>query len=165
METSDSRSYATEIYRDGNKICGKVGAGVVIYKEKTLVRQCKYKLQDCCSNNQAEQIAILKSLELLPTLDGHNPRTVAIYTENKFTLAELKNNSIHSVVTEGIRNRVLHLTLLDWTTFFRWVKAHAGIKGNEMADTLAKEAAQNEDEQNIVYDRIPKTTAATELKK
>ena len=90
---------------------------------------------------------------------------MAIYTENKFTLAELKNNSIHSVVTEGIRNRVLHLTLLDWTTFFRWVKAHAGIKGNEMADTLAKEAAQNEDEQNIVYDRKPKTTAATELKK
>ena len=33
-----------------------------------------------------------------------------------------------------------------------------------MADTLAKEPAQDEDEQNIVYDRIPTTTAATELK-
>ena len=65
METSDSISYATEIYRDGSKIGGKVGAGVAIYTDKTLVRQCKYKLQDCCSINQAEQIAILKSLELL----------------------------------------------------------------------------------------------------
>ena len=165
METSDSISYATEIYTDGSKIGGKVGAGMAIYTDKTLVRQWKYKLQDCCSNNQAEQIAILKSLELLPTLDGHNPRTVSIYTDSKVTLAALKNYSIHSFLIEGIRNMVRHLTLLDWTIHFGWVKAHAGIEGNERADTLAKEAAQDEDEQNIVYNRMPTTTAATELKK
>jgi ribonuclease HI len=138
---------------------------MAIYTDKTLVRQCKYKLQGCCSNNQAEQIAILKSLEILPTLDGSNPRTVAIYTDSKVTRVALKNNSIHSFLTEGIRNMVRHLTLLDWTIHFGWVKAHAGIQDNEMADTLAKEAAQDEDEHNIVYDRIPTTTAATELKK
>jgi ribonuclease HI len=69
----------------------------------------KYKLQDCCSDNQAEQIAILKSLELLPTLGGHNPRTVVIYTDSKVTLAALKNNSIHSFLTEEI-NMVRSLT-------------------------------------------------------
>ena len=71
----------------------------------------------------------------------------------------------HTYTTEGIRNMVRHLTLLDWTIHFGWVKAHARIEGNEMADTLAKEAAQNEGEQNIVYDRKPETTAASELKK
>jgi hypothetical protein len=45
------------------------------------------------------------------------------------------------------------------------VKAHAGIAGNEMADTLAKQAAQDEVEQNITYNKIPITSAATELKK
>ena len=165
IETNDSISYATEIYTDGSKIGGKVGAGVAIYMDKTLVRQCKYKLHDCCSNNQAEQLAILKSLELLPTLDGHNPSTVVTYNDSKVPLAALKNNSIHNYLTEGIRNVVSHLTQLDWTIHFGWVKAHAGIEGNEMADTLAKEAAQGKDKQNIVYDRIPTTSAATELQK
>jgi ribonuclease HI len=90
---------------------------------------------------------------------------VAVYIDSKVTLAALKNNSIHSFLTEEIRNMVRHLTLLDWTVNFGWVKAHTGIDGNEMADTLDKEAAQDKDEQNIAYDRIPKTSAATELKK
>jgi hypothetical protein len=43
LDASDSISYATEIYTDSSKIGGKVGAGVAIYTDKTLVRQCKYK--------------------------------------------------------------------------------------------------------------------------
>ena len=108
-------SYATQIYTDGSKIGGKVGAGVAIYTDKRLVRKCKYKLQDCCSNNQAEQIVILKSLELLPTLEDHNTRTVEIFADSKVTLASLKNSSIHSFLTEEICNMVGHLTMLNWT--------------------------------------------------
>jgi ribonuclease HI len=62
MEVSDSTPYSTEIYTDGSKIGGKVGAGAAIYVDQVLKKQCKYKLQNCCSNSQAEQIAILKSL-------------------------------------------------------------------------------------------------------
>jgi len=79
---------------------------MAIYMDKILVRQCKYRLQDCCSNNQAEQIAILKSLDQLPTLADQNSRTVVIYTDSKVTLSLLKNNSIHSFVIEEIRNKV-----------------------------------------------------------
>jgi hypothetical protein len=43
------------------------------------------------------------------------------------------------------------------------VKAHSGIEGNEVADKLVKAAAQDVDEQNIVYYRIP-TIVSTEIK-
>jgi ribonuclease HI len=44
----------------------------------------------------------------------------------------------------------------EWKITLRWVKAHAGIRGNEVVDTLAKRAATN---QNIPesYNKIPKS--------
>ena len=47
--------------------------------------------------------------------------------------------------------------------YFSWVKAHVGIKGNEMADHLAKKAA-TEDIGEIIYDKIPRETIITEGK-
>ena len=44
----------------------------------------------------------------------------------------------------------------------RVVKEQSGIEGNEVADKLAKEAAKDVNEQNIVYDWIP--TVATKIK-
>jgi hypothetical protein len=91
-------------------------------------------------------------------------RIVAIYTDSKVTLASLKNNNIHSFLIEEIRNKVRNLTKQNWSVHFGWVKAHTGIDDNELADTLAKEAAQDDEERNIVYDRIPISTIATRIK-
>jgi ribonuclease HI len=96
MEIRDSTPHSTEIYTDGRKIGGKVRAGAAIYVNQVLKRQRKYKLHNCCSNNQAEQIEILKTLEELTSLSDDNESTVAIHTDSKVTLASMRNNSTHN---------------------------------------------------------------------
>jgi hypothetical protein len=92
----DSTPHCTEIYTDGSKIGDKVRAGAAVYVDRLMKRQCKYKLHNCCSNNQAEQIAISKSLEVPTYLSDHNGKTVTVYTHSKVTLYSLRNISIHS---------------------------------------------------------------------
>ena len=50
----------------------------------------------------------------------------------------------------------------SWTLHFRWVKAHIGIEGNQAADRLAKEAAQEDGNFNMVFDRIAITSIINE---
>jgi len=59
---------------------------------------------------------------------------------------------------------VRNLTKQNWTIHFGWVKVHTGIEGNEVVDTLAKEAAQDKEDRNFVYDRIPISAIASSVK-
>ena len=55
--------YVIEVYMDGRKSENVVGSGIVIFIDKHLTFQLKYKLAERCSNYQVEQIAIAKALE------------------------------------------------------------------------------------------------------
>jgi len=73
-------TYAVEVYTDGSKIGDNVGAAGIIFVNGKLAHQLKFKLHAHCSNNQAEQVAILKAVEQLENLqDGQdNERRAAI---------------------------------------------------------------------------------------
>ena len=62
-----------------------VGAGVVIYRNKQMIMQYRYKIRSYGSNNQAEQIAILKVLEQLQVMEAPIGGRAAIYTERRVT--------------------------------------------------------------------------------
>jgi hypothetical protein len=57
---------------------------------------------------------------------------------------------------------VHELETREWKIRFRWVKAHAGTSGNELADKLAKEAAGKKD-LPISYNRVPKSVIKRDL--
>jgi hypothetical protein len=56
----------------------------------------------------------------------------------------------------------MEMNKANWEVKLCWVKAHAGIMGNELADTLAKKASKNE---SLIeeYNRVPKSVVTRQL--
>ena len=153
-----------QIFTDGSKSDQGVGSGVAIFMENERVRKLKFKLDAKCSNNQAEQLAIIKGLEAVKDIQitEDTPRTADIYTDSRITINSITNTSNHNNLIEEIRKLTLQLQRDNWEIGFVWVKAHVGILGNEVADHLAKSAARDGSLQ-VCYDRIPKSNVLREL--
>ena len=99
------------IFTDGSKIGGKVGAAAVIIKDDIVIHQSKFKLHERCSNNQAEQVAILKALEQLQNLQFSIDagKVAVVHTDSKVALDTLENRSKHSILIEKIRTEIQRL--------------------------------------------------------
>ena len=136
--------YTLEVYTDGSKTEKGVGSGVAIFDDGSLTHQLRYKLAEKCSNNQAEQLAIVKTLTKLRSMQTAQGRrqTTAIYTDSRITLEAIANPRNHQNLVESIRKEIRKLEDDGWTIHFSWVKAHNN-HGNELADRLAKEAASD----------------------
>jgi ribonuclease HI len=78
------------------------------------------------------------------------------------TLDSLKNNTNHTFLIAEKRKKLAEIGTTNWTIEFCWVKAHVGIQGIELADTLAKEAATNADLTES-YKKVPKSVVMSEL--
>ena len=63
-----------QIYRDGSKNDNGVVAGIAIFTKGKLEHQLKYKLHNNCSNNQAEQMAIVKAIESIENIYNRDSR-------------------------------------------------------------------------------------------
>jgi len=155
-EQNETTEHTIHIYTDGSKTEQGVGSGIAIYVNNKLTHQIKHKLNNSCSNNQAEQTAILKSLHALETinLDKNTPRTVKVSTDSKITLLSLKNTKNRKYLIEEIRRKTTELEKENWPIDFTWIKAHASHSGNELTDKLAKEAIKNSE---VCYNKIPKS--------
>jgi len=87
-------------------------------------------------------------------LNNYTPRTVQIYTDSRIKLSSLKNTKNRKHLIEEISKKTTALENENWHTQSTWIKAHAGHRGNELADKLAKEAAKN---MEICFNKIPKS--------
>jgi ribonuclease HI len=141
-----------------------VCSGVVMFIGKELKAQLKFKLDNRCSNNQAEQLAIAKALETIDEINiaENSPHTIDIFTDSRIMIDSLKNVNNHSYLIEDIRKRISSLERNKWTVEFSCIKAHIGIHGNELADKLAKEEACTKDT-TVSFNRIPKSTLYKEM--
>lgn len=158
QEAKEGTNYFLKIYTDGSKKEENVGAAAVIYKFDNIFLNLKYRLGGNCSNNQAEQLAVLKALQEIQNISNTSgeEKTAAIYSDSKVALALFQKNSKHNSIVEDILKTIKNLEQKQWTIHFKWVKAHIGDIGNEYADELAKEAAKDLN-LHVIYNKIPKS--------
>jgi ribonuclease HI len=119
-EKCKERDYTIDVYTDGSKSPNGVGSGIAIFMNKYLMFQLRYKLAERCSNNQAEQLAILKALEKIKDLNHlqGNQRSAAIHTDSKITLDAIATPRNHQNLVEQIREEVRRLENDNWTIHF-----------------------------------------------
>ena len=146
------------IYSDGaaTENPGAGGWGVVIeYKGKRKPQSKGYKLT---TNNRMEMLGVIWALEQLVTLtaQGKVPEEVKVivasdssYVVDAMTLGWakrwrknkwLKQDGVKAKNTD-LWNRMLRATDRLKRVEFRWVRGHAGNQPNELADSLARNAA------------------------
>jgi len=105
LKNSNENNSTIQIFTDGSKSEQGVGAGIAVYRSGTHTKSLKYRLNKRCTNNQAEQLGILKSLKYIETIQTTD-KTVTVYTDSQTTLDSLKNNSIHtSLIKKSDRKR------------------------------------------------------------
>jgi hypothetical protein len=108
------------------------------------------------------QLGILKALEFIDNTQMTDKKAT-IYTDSRTTIDMLQNGKIHTNIIEDIRRQWYKMKKAGWQIALHWVKAHVGIRGNELADTLAKKAATSKTITKT-YTRIPKSAVQRQLK-
>lgn len=137
---------AVEIYTDGG--CrgnpGVGGWGAVLSSGKHV-----HKIKGAeahTTNNRMELMAAIEALNALKKPCKVVLHTDSSYVKNGITswLANWKRNNWKTAAKKPVKNADLWQALeqasarheVDW----RWVKGHAGVEGNEIADSLANAA-------------------------
>ena len=79
----------------------------MIFKGSDIIARQKLKLKGRCSNNQAEQLAIQKTLEEIELLNRHSisPLTAIMYIDSRVSLDSLHNPNNHAFLEVEIRKR------------------------------------------------------------
>jgi len=138
------------IYTDG--ACsgnpGPGGWGAVILDEEKNKTSLSGK-EKATTNNRMELMAPIMALRKIK-----KPSEIIIYTDSTYLkngitiwIKRWEKNGWKSTNKKPVKNKDLWIMLnelsreqiIDW----KWVKAHAGNKYNEMADSLATEAIRN----------------------
>lgn len=126
------------VYTDGSQTNSGCGAAfVVLDQSESIILSRQFKLPEHSNNFEAEAIAIIQALEHINSTAQN--RSYRIFTDSLSCLNGLSNPDnpnpfINAIKTEFSKAIQTH----DIT--FQHVKAHTGIRGNEQADQLAKEA-------------------------
>ena len=125
------------IYTDGAANLYAAGSALIVYDGCTMVRGCPYTLHPTTAFF-AELFAVKKAAEYLQQV--LSPKSVTIFTDSRKVLQTLAGRWSTSELAHQT-SRLLTEAGARHTISLRWVPAHKGHQGNELADQAASQAA------------------------
>ena len=96
IEGQEERTHSIYVYTDGSKNDIGVGSGIAIFSDNSLTTCLKYRLNESSSNNQAEQLAILKALEYIQYMEVGEKTSSTHRQQNNNSIAKKTRGNIHS---------------------------------------------------------------------
>jgi len=139
------------IFTDGSKTENHVGASMVAEKVCKEIHINTQSLNTSCTVFQAELYGVSMTIDWIQS-KGKKTFSYAINVDSKAALFAIANKHTTHPLAVAIRMKAIKQRNSTSITF-RWVKGHAGLKGNERADYLAKTVVRYKN--SIAYDEIP----------
>ena len=145
-EQSFNRSYnpvpsELNIYTDGSKTESGTGSGFIFYKFNVPSLEGSASLSDFNTVFQAELLAIKLAAENVSRFP--DVKYVRFYVDSRAALMALRSSNFNSKLVHETA-KALNTAAEGRSIILNWIKAHAGKRGNEEADRLAKEGCSSE---------------------
>ncbi|GBM05192.1 hypothetical protein AVEN_197745-1 [Araneus ventricosus] len=141
-----SKRTPIEVYTDGSRINDQKGSAFCAIANEAITKTWKAKLSPANTVFQAEMLALKAGIEWANTANEE----VNIWSDSESSFQALKSLNVKSKITQEAQMTLLENARIS----ICWVKAHIGIKGNEIADTLAKDATTDEIPVSLPFRKI-----------
>ena len=147
------------VYTDGSKIAGKVGAGVFIQHGGVRAAEESFRLPNDSTVYQAEMMAINEAARILATIP--NLTTIKFFVNSQ---PALRTFQAFHIMSKLALQTIHTLNTIDAQSIvFVWTKAHVGTYGNEKADKLAKQGTELEEIQMVARPACEAANSIAEL--
>lgn len=128
------------IYTDGSKMESGTSMGFTVLQGSNIVYDYSARLHNFNSIYQAELAAINHAISWFIE---STYQIVSLYTDSFSSVQALGNLIPGNSILDDIYNKLINNP--DKLLMIGWIKAHVGLKGNERADFLAKDALSRDD--------------------
>ena len=136
---------ATWVWTDSSATGGVSdgGAGAFIERPDGAEHEVRTPAGRLCSSYRAEMVALQSALAYMMDNPAHDEYPIVVCTDSQFALAALRGGPAAQSSPLGIAiwRALKELSAGGRQIHLQWVPSHCGLRGNERADDIAKEAS------------------------
>ncbi|XP_048485555.1 uncharacterized protein LOC125490423 [Plutella xylostella] len=150
FENTNPLHTGSQIFTDGSKIEGKVGAALSWWEDGKEKLSETFGLHPSCTVFQSELYALHRATRLVSSSTDNK---VNILSDSRSSLDLLRNPKLSHPLARSIKENIARVVCEGREIKMFWLRAHIGTAGNERADELAKTAALQSTFHD--YDKVP----------